>query len=468
MYFKQISEPKLAHNAYLIGCQESGQAIIIDPMRDIDRYLGIAADDGLNIVAATETHIHADYLSGLRQFAELKEIKVYASDEGDQDWKYEWLSGSSYNYELVGDGSQIDVGNCSLKVLSTPGHTPEHISFLVIDRSRAQSTPLGLVSGDFVFVGDVGRPDLLETAAGQVGKMHESAEVLFDSLQQFKQLSPDLMLWPGHGAGSACGKSLGAAPVSTVGQELTTNPSLQASSDKKTFMEFILDGQPEPPPYFARMKTLNRSGPAVLATFPKPEQLASDQIERILADENLILIDTRSWEEFCAGHLPGSLFIPAESAFSTLIGSYVQPDQSICFIIEASEIDEAVRQSIRVGLDLIVSYLTPSQLRDYSQSGGELATVDEIEMRNLGTSLSLPDTQPVDVRRAAELKEIAPINGALNIAHTQLRLRCDELPTDKNLHIYCRTANRSRYATSFLKSKGFEVTHVRGGIVQWE
>jgi len=365
LYFKQITEPKLAQNAYLIGCQKTGEAIIIDPLRDIDHYQKIAADNELTIVAATETHIHADYLSGLRQFAELENIKVYASDEGDKDWKYEWLLGSTYDYEFVRDGFMIDIGNVSLKVLSTPGHTPEHISFLVVDCLKDQSSPLGIISGDFVFVGDIGRPDLLETAAGQAGKMRESAEILFDSLQQFKQLSPELMLWPGHGAGSACGKSLGAAPSSTVEHELSSNPSIRATLDKSAFIEYILDGQPEPPSYFARMKTLNRSGPAVLASFPKPVEI---EIDQAIGEDNLTLIDTRSWEQFCAGHLPGSLFIPTTSAFSTLIGSYVKPDQSICLIIEPNEIEDAVRQSIRVGIDSIVSYLTPHQLQCYAES----------------------------------------------------------------------------------------------------
>lgn len=467
MYFKRITEPRLAHNAYLIGCRETGQAIIVDPLRDIDRYLRIAGENDLAIVAATETHIHADYLSGLRQFAERENTTVYASDEGDADWKYEWLSGSEYRYQLVVDGDNIKIGNIILTVQKSPGHTPEHVSFVLADHTRTTSRPRGILTGDFVFVGDVGRPDLLESAAGQVGSMVPSAGVLYDSLQLFKKLSPDLMLWPGHGAGSACGRSLGAAPVSTVGYEQRTNPSVRAAGDKKEFIEYILDGQPEPPPYFARMKQLNRDGQPVLKDYPRPNHVDTREIGQLLKAPDTLFIDARPWEAFREGHLPRSLFIPPESAVSTLIGSYVQPEMSLCFIVDPSDLDEMVRHCIRVGVDKVEGYIEPGQISEYANSGGELVSCDEISMNHLADKLNLPDTMVLDVRRAAELPQVGWIEGAFNIAHAQLLTRHKELPVERNMHIYCQNGNRSRYAAAFLQSKGYVVTHVAGGIADW-
>ena len=186
MYFKQFFDEKLAQYAYLIGCQANGTAMIIDPMRDIDQYIEEAARQNLTIVAAADTHIHADFISGLREFAE-RGVKVYASDEGDADWKYEWLIDSDYNYQLLKDGDEIKIGNITIKAWFTPGHTPEHLSYFVTDGAVADE-PMGIATGDFVFVGDVGRPDLLESAAGQKNVMEPSARTLFKSVEQFKSV----------------------------------------------------------------------------------------------------------------------------------------------------------------------------------------------------------------------------------------------------------------------------------------
>ncbi|MDX1673045.1 MAG: MBL fold metallo-hydrolase, partial [Balneolaceae bacterium] len=223
MFFKQIFEEKLAQYAYLIGCQQTGEAIIIDPMRDVDQYFELASKHRLRITAAADTHIHADYLTGLRELAE-RGVRVLASDEGDEDWKYEWLKGSDYDYQLLHDGDTFEIGNISFTAHHTPGHTPEHLSYTVTDRAGADG-PMGMLSGDFVFVGDLGRPDLLETAAGQKGVMESSARTLYESVREFRKLPEYLQVWPAHGAGSACGKTLGSVPETTVGYELRFNPS---------------------------------------------------------------------------------------------------------------------------------------------------------------------------------------------------------------------------------------------------
>jgi len=242
MYFKQIFDKKLAQYAYLIGCQATGEAIVIDPMRDVDQYREIAEEEGLKITAAADTHIHADYVSGLRELAE-QGVKVYASDEGGDDWKYEWLIDSNYNYELVTEGDSFNIGNIKFDVRHTPGHTPESVSFMVTD-GAATDEPMGILTGDFVFVGDVGRPDLLETAAGQEGAMKPAAKELYKSVKNFEDLPEYLQVWPAHGSGSACGKALGAVPESTVGYELRFSPAFKAATSENEFVDFILDGQP--------------------------------------------------------------------------------------------------------------------------------------------------------------------------------------------------------------------------------
>ena len=223
MLFRQISDDRLAQYAYLIGCQQTGEALIIDPERDIDRYIDIATAEGLKIVAVTETHIHADFVSGALEFAE-RGVDVYLSDEGDEDWKYGWASRP--NVTLLKSGDTFPVGKIQIEAVHTPGHTPEHMSFLVTDYGGGANKPMGLISGDFVFVGDVGRPDLLETAAGNVGAQEPSAKKLYASIQEFLKLPDYMQLWPGHGAGSACGKALGAIPESTVGYEKMFNANL--------------------------------------------------------------------------------------------------------------------------------------------------------------------------------------------------------------------------------------------------
>ncbi|HEU4363978.1 MAG TPA: MBL fold metallo-hydrolase, partial [Candidatus Krumholzibacteria bacterium] len=293
MYFRQIFDQKLAQYSYLIGCQATGEAVVVDPMRDIDTYCDIAAQEGLRIVAAADTHIHADYLSGLRELAERPGVTAYASGEGDDDWQFEWLKGSGYAHRILMHGDQFMIGNIRFDVICTPGHTPEHLCFLVTDTASGSPIPVGLLSGDFVFVGDLGRPDLLETAAGQTGTMEASARTLYRSLDRFRALSPSLQLWPAHGAGSACGKALGAMPVSTVGYELAANRALLAATSEAAFVAYILEGQPEPPLYFARMKRDNRGGPRVLGKLPTPKRVAPNKLSDLSGAIGVAVLDTR-------------------------------------------------------------------------------------------------------------------------------------------------------------------------------
>ena len=328
MFFKQIYDQKLSQYAYLIGCQASGEAIIVDPLRDVDQYQQLAEKEGLKITAAVDTHIHADYLSGLRELAE-RQVKVYASDEGGADWKYEWLIDSDYTYELITEEDRFTIGNIAFDVVHTPGHTPESVSILVTD-GAATDEPMGILTGDFVFVGDVGRPDLLETAAGEKGAMKPAARELFKSVEAFKELPAYLQVWPAHGSGSACGKALGAVPQSTVGYEQQFSPAFKAAATQTQFVDFVLDGQPEPPLYFGRMKEINKEGPAVIGTLPTPSKVSVDDI----VTSGGTILDTRGKHAFMEGHLEGALLTTFDNNFNTIAGSYVDPDDELYLIIE--------------------------------------------------------------------------------------------------------------------------------------
>lgn len=464
MYFKQIFEKKLAQYAYLIGCQQTGEAIVIDPMRDIDTYVKEAEDEGLHIVAAADTHIHADYLTGLREFAE-KGVRVYASDEGGKDWKYEWLKGSDHDYRLLKDGDLFKIGNIEFTASHTPGHTPEHLSYLVTDGAGA-SAPMGMLSGDFIFVGDVGRPDLLETAAGQMGVMESSARTLYRSIEDFKSLPEYLQVWPGHGAGSACGKALGSVPETTVGYELRFNPSIKASDSEERFVEFILEGQPEPPLYFARMKRDNREGPRVLGSLPRPGRMDADEFVEAGRREGAVILDTRKRGAYMSGHIPGSLLSTFNNSFNTVAGSYLNDEEDLYLVIEERDVDEAVRDLIRVGLDHIRGFITPDDLELYHERGGQLESIHTLTFEEVRGAMEKNNNLVLDVRRAAEFDE-GHIEDAINIAHTRLPDRLDELPRTKTLMVHCRTGARASVASALLKRNGFKVEYIDDLIARW-
>ncbi len=463
MYLRQIFDPSLAQYAYLIGCQRTGEAIVIDPERDIDRYVDIAAGEGLRIVAATETHIHADFLSGTREFAEQHGVKVYLSDEGDADWKYNWVTSGDYDVHLLKDNDVFDIGNIRIQALHTPGHTPEHMSFLITDLGGGATEPIGIVSGDFVFVGDLGRPDLLETAAGVVGTREPSARRLFESTKRFLALDDHLQVWPGHGAGSACGKALGAVPQSTVGYERRFNVTL-SFKDEEHFVEAILEGQPEPPIYFARMKDLNKNGVPVLGDLPSPHLYSAMELAEYGTGEGAVIVDTRADRKaFMAGHIPASLYAPLDINFAMIVGSYVDPSTDIYLIVDGADVEDATRTLVRIGYDRIVGYALPSTLIEGSVAGEITKRVD---FSDVDADVDVEKYTVLDVRGAAEFAG-AHLPGSINIAHTRLALRLEEIPTNKPVLVYCRTGNRASSATSLLAKAGYDVTFVDGMIGDW-
>ena len=463
MFFRQIFDPELAQYAYLIGCQRTGEAIVIDPERDIDRYVQIASEESLRIVAATETHIHADFLSGVREFAEQHDVKLYLSDEGDADWKYNWAKDSDYDVHFLKDNDVFTIGNIRIQALHTPGHTPEHMSFLVTDLGGGASEPIGIASGDFVFVGDLGRPDLLETAAGVAGAREPSARRLYESTQRFLALDDHVQVWPGHGAGSACGKALGSVPQSTVGYERRFNAALSFGTEEG-FVGAILEGQPEPPLYFARMKDLNKNGVPILGDLPLPKLYGVGELAERGTKEGAVIVDARADRKaFMAGHVPGSIHAPLGIDFPMIVGSYVDPSTDIYLILEAEHVEEAVRTLVRIGYDNIAGFTPPSAL---IESGVAEEVTPRIDFTELDAEIDFDRFNVLDVRGAAEFAG-AHIDGAQNIAHTRLARRIEEVPRDKPVLVYCRSGNRASAAVSLLVKHGYEATHVDGLLSSW-
>jgi hydroxyacylglutathione hydrolase len=472
MFFRMIYDDKLAQAAYLIGCQRTGEAIVIDPERDVDRYINLARAEGLRITAVAETHIHADFLSGARELAERTGAKVYVSDMGDADWKYQWLDkkvgGGTYPHRLLRDGDTFKVGNIEFKALHTPGHTPEHLSYLVTDAGGGASEAMGIITGDFVFVGDLGRPDLLETAAGYVGVKESSARTLRESARRFLDLPDYLQVWPAHGAGSACGKALGAVPQSTVGYEKRTNPLLRVASAEAQFVDEILAGQPEPPLYFARMKRENKQGPAVLGGLPVPRPMTASDLGAIDATRTAVL-DTRPWAAFRDGHLRGALSAPLDKSFPTIAGSYVDPSQSIVLIVDEARVEEAVRDLVRVGLDRVEGYATPAAFEAFAAANpAKIARTPEIDAAAARAAVAGAGAPLVlDVRRSIEFAA-GHIPGATNLVHVRLPETMEKLPKGRPILVHCQGGVRSARACALLERAGFNVTNLAGGFAAWQ
>jgi len=467
MFFRQIFDERLAQYAYLVGCQQTGEALLIDPERDVDRYLRIADQEEFRITAVAETHIHADFLSGARELADAG-VRTYLSAAGGTEWSYRWPSSEDHDVAFLKDGDIFSVGKVVVVAVLTPGHTPEHLSFMITDRGGGATEPMGILSGDFVFVGDVGRPDLLESAAGVQGAMREGASDLFRSIERFLELPDYLQVWPGHGAGSACGKALGAVPESTVGYERRFSPAIVAARAGKTaFTKYVLDGQPEPPLYFGRMKHLNRDGPPLLGGLPRPRKLDGTELAVWTEGAGTVVVDARKDRSaFMARHVPGALFAPFDETFPTVAGCYVDPTASIALLIEEEDVEEAVRNLVRVGLDRVEAFALPSVLEGWATQGRQLESIPEIDIETLEARRGAPSSLVLDVRHGEEFRE-GHVPGALNIAHTRLVDHLNELPRDRTLLVHCRTGSRSAVASALLDREGFRPVYVNGMFEDW-
>ncbi|MBN1447927.1 MAG: MBL fold metallo-hydrolase [Bacteroidetes bacterium] len=440
MFFQHLYERGLAQASYLVGCQATGEALVIDPRRDIDEYLELAEKHNLRITHVAETHIHADFLSGARELATAAGASLYLSDEGGADWQY------AFNHVGLHDGDHFMVGNLRIDVLHTPGHTPEHISFLLTD-TPASDRPVMIFTGDFVFVGDVGRPDLLEKAAGIAGTREQGARDMFRSLKKFRTLPDYVQVWPGHGAGSACGKALGAVPSSTVGYEKIANWALRID-DEKAFLEELLTGQPEPPKYFAMMKALNKTGPTVLGGIPHPARLTLTQFETAVK-QGVTVVDTRDKLSFAGGHFPGSLNIQDNAAFSTWAGWMLSYDHPFLLVASERRIGNLTRALIRIGLDQMIGYVT--DMDRIGDAGHTMRVMDQISVEELYANREYYHV--LDVRGEAEFAA-GHIPGAVNIHAGYLQDHFERIPQDRTVVVHCVSGDRSSLATSRLLALG--------------
>ena len=465
MLLRRFYDPKLAQASYLVGCTVTGEALVVDPTRDIDPYLQAADAEGLEVAHVTETHIHADFVSGARELAHRAGARLYLSAAGGDSWRYDYAAEAGAT--PLDEASRIKVGTVELQVLHVPGHTPEHLTLLVTDSTTA-SEPMGAFTGDFIFVGDVGRPDLLERAARVRGTMQESARHLFRSLQRFRSQPDYLQIWPGHGAGSACGKSLGAVPQSTLGYEKRFNWAF-GITDESEFVRAVLAGQPDPPPYFAEMKRINQAGPRLLGGIRRPARLPVPTLATVL-DQGGIVVDTRQAPEFVLGAVPGTISLPVNRSFTTWAGSLLPYDRDFYLIIDdrrGQTVDELVRDLAGIGLDRLAGYFGTETIEVWRTSKGHLQTIPTLTLAQVSAQLRTDQVTVLDVRREGEWKS-GHIPGSLNVPVGSLEERVQEIPRDRPVIVHCQTGARAAIGASMLRARGFaDVRYFPGGLAEW-
>ncbi|MEO8563535.1 MAG: MBL fold metallo-hydrolase [bacterium] len=458
MIFRRLYHDRLAQASYLIACESTRQALIVDPVRDPGPYLEAAAREDVRIAFVTETHLHADFLSGAEALANAVGAELLLSVEGDA------VSGMGRALRTgarpLREGDSVNVGAIRIDVRHSPGHTPEHLTFVVTDLAIGP-LPVGLLSGDFLFAGDVGRPDLLERAVGVKGSMKDSARQLYRSLQALRTLPEYLQVWPGHGAGSACGKSLGAVPQTTLGYELRANWAFH-SRDEQSFVEEALRDQPDPPAYFGRMKELNANG---VPPMPVIEPRSEPELLKAVR-EGARVVDVRSSADFLSGHLPGSLSIPLSRTFLHWAGSLLDPRSEVVLVANPP-VTHAARDAMYdlalIGFDRVLGALQPSVLRALAPDG--LESIPIISAAELAAESDVRTI--LDVRNDAEWNA-GHVPGAIHVPLSQLPARIAELRDAGPIAVHCQGGSRSAIAASFLRARGIaEITDVEGGYPAW-
>jgi len=450
LFFERVFDPTLAQTSYVIASMETKEALVVDPKRDIDTYLDIAKQNGLKITKVTETHIHADYLSGAQELASATGAELILSGETDPDWSYH------IPHSPIKDGQQFQLGRIIVEAIHTPGHTPESMTFLLTDLSLSNK-PQKALTGDFIFIGDVGRPDLLEKVAQQHGTQDKGARQLFASLQRFSKLHDGIEIWPGHGAGSFCGKALSDAPTSTLKDEKQNSKAFHFK-DENSFVKYILDGQPDPPKYFAVMKQQNRLPRPLHIQLPQAAKLSTRQF--LKARENgLVIVDTRIPGTVVKGFVPGSLHIEGSNSFATFMGSLL--DYSLQFVLISDErsIEDLTRKLTRIGMDNIYGYVA-----DIESLGLPLSSSDTVDKATFKSLLGNKDVQVIDVRSENEYKS-GNIPYVENIPFSHLDENLKKINRDKTVIVHCKSGTRANMAYSILKRNGIENVKVYLGTI---
>jgi hydroxyacylglutathione hydrolase len=453
MYFKQFYLGCLAQASYMIGSE--GEAVVVDPRRDVDEYLDEAQANGLRIRYVVETHLHADFVSGHRELAERTGAEVVFGARAEV----------SLPHRAVHDGDELRVGGVTLRFLETPGHTPESLSVLVSDAEAPSEPPL-VLTGDTLFIGDVGRPDLAGSAGFTAEQM---ASMLYDSLHdKLLRLSDATTVYPAHGAGSLCGRNISKETSSTIGHERRTNYALQPMS-KRDFVKLATADLPELPQYFAKDVAINREGAPPLAGRPLPPALTPAEVEgRHRAGAQLL--DVRTAAAFGAGHVPGSWSIGLGGQFASWAGSLVDPRRPIVIVAEdEGGAAEAALRLARVGIENVTGYLAGG-IEAWFHAGRALATLPQWPVDELRAQLAFgaPPLQVLDVRRPGEHTG-GHVPGALNIPLDRLRLESRSLDRTRPLAIICASGYRSSVAGSLLQSEGWQspIYNVVGGTSAW-
>ncbi|MDH3284379.1 MAG: rhodanese-like domain-containing protein [Acidobacteriota bacterium] len=462
MLFEQFERNALSHYSYAVGCPADGRIAIVDPQRDVDFYLQFAHAYGVRISHVLETHIHADYASGARELAELADAELCVSgyDEGEQ---FE----VRFPHRDLREGDTIELGSVRIEVLHTPGHTPEHVAFLVWDLARTKEIPQLMLSGDFLFVGSVGRPDLLgegETLA-LAGRMQESIT------EKLRGLPDGLEIHPAHGAGSMCGSGMSGRPISTLGFERIANPYLAERMSKDAFVEKLIGSVPPFPEYYRRMKRVNSAGPKPLGRLPGATPIDPARF-RELVEKGHAVIDLRDQASFGAEHVPGSFGIGLRGNLSGWAAWVVPYDTPILLVVPDSPLGAAVHEAsralVRVGLDDVVGYLDGG-MQAWLEAGLPATSTPQLTAVDLGERLRQgEELHVIDVRGRDEWEQ-GHIEGAEHVPGGELQNRLDRIPKDgKPMAIVCGSGYRSTVAASVLERHGFKsVRNLAGGMNGW-
>lgn len=449
MYLQQFFVGGLAHLSYLAGGNQS--CAIIDPKRDVDEYIKAAKEMGLKITHIIETHLHADFISGHLDLKELTGAKIYAPKAGNCRFKH----------VPVAEGDSFEIEDMSFKVLETGGHTPEHVSYVVTDQSRGEE-PVAVFTGDTLFVGDVGRPDLFP------GQSKELASKLYDNLHQKLLKLPDFCeVYPAHGAGSLCGRAMGAKRTSTIGYERLYNPALQHKT-KEAFKKSLLTGMPEAPDHFSRCSAINGEGPALVKDLPVVNSLAPEELWKLKKNGHLV-IDLRDYTAFGGAHVPGSFHLDMAGNFSTFAAWVLPPDKPLLLVGNTKEeICRATVQLRRVGLDQVVGYLEGG-IHAWATKALPIEHLPQMSVQELKKHLERgEDLVVLDTRAKMEWDE-SHIEGSVHIPAPECRTRYQEVEAQKPVAVLCNTAHRSSLAASILKQHGLaNLSVVTGGMTAWQ
>ena len=453
MIFKRIQTEGIAELSYLLGDDEMGVAVVFDPTLDVDKYIDLARSKSVSITHIFETHVHADLVSGARELCErIGSAKIYLSHEGGARYGFE--------HEKLKDGDQFSIGKTLLTVKHTPGHTPEHVSYLMAEKDHAD-TPWGVITGDSLFVNSAGRPDLLGSS-----ETKKLAKQQFHTLRDFYLNLPDsVIIYPAHGHGSPCGADIGDRLDSTIGYERRFNPFLQFQ-DLKSFTDYALSTAPPVPNYYPLMKKLNAKGPETLGNLPRIPGLPPKTFKQAIDDKTGDLIDTRTMLGFGGGHIAGALNIGGTPMLSIWAGWLLDPERPLLLVLDKDrELEKVLMLFLLTGYTKFAGYLAGG-MTAWDNSGFQLAEVEQKTVHEVHAANG--DLQVVDVRAPSEWRS-GHVPGAIHIFLPELREKLTQLNPVKPTAVYCDSGYRASIGTSILKQEGFkEVSNVPGSWQAWE